>query len=232
MNLIHDPFPNTVKHSITPNSTEWLTLRLSKFSSSELHKLMSEGRDSDQIFSKTGMTYIYQKAGEALSGELSEMVSSRAIDWGHANESFAVAEFQGRHHQTVETGTFYTIGDLFCGTPDGETPTHILEVKCPYQGGNHIENFLIRDNESFKKIRPEYYWQLQANMWISGKSHGIFLSYDPRQQKRLQLHAVEIHLDHYAMIEAKARIEAAATVRDTIIDKIVASISSEPEFSW
>lgn len=233
MSKILHPYPETEKMYVTPNSDEWRTLRLSRFSSSSLFKLMGKGRAKDDLFSQTGMTYIYEKVSETFCQELPEQAFSKAIEWGHANETFAIQEFTNRYRQTVETGTFYNIGDRFCGTPDGETVSHILEIKCPYTPSNHIENFLIRDNESFKKFRPEYYWQVQANMWLAGKSKAAFISFDPRQTEKLQLHAVEIELDSFEMIEAETRIDMAVEIRDSIIEKLILTTGAETaQFSW
>jgi hypothetical protein len=209
------------KHIIQPHSREWYMSRLSKFSSSELHKLISEGKKKEQVFSDTGLSYIYEKVSETISSELPDQVTSASLEWGIMNETAAVLEFERVFKETVQTGTYYDLEDLFCGTPDGETITHILEVKCPYNGGNHIANTLIRDNASLKLIRKEYYWQVQANMWLSGKSKAYFISFDPRLPPPVNLHVAEILLSEDDMLEAMEKIKMAVEYKDRILVNLI-----------
>lgn len=206
-----------IKQIIEPRSDAWYMARLSKFSSSDLHKLIGNGRGKDSIFTDTGLTYIHEKVSETFSGALPDPVSSAPLAWGIMNEALAISEFERSYLQTVQTGTFYDLEDLFCGTPDGETETHILEVKCPYNGGNHIANTLIRDNDSLKSVRTEYYWQVQGNMHLSGKEKAYFISFDPRLPAPINLHVVEILLSKEDMTQALDKIKMAIEYKDKMM---------------
>jgi len=208
------------RHIIQPQSSEWYLSRLSKFSSSEVHKLIGEGRKKDTIFSDTGLSYIYEKVSETISGELPYPASSASLEWGIDNEAKAIAEFERAFQQTVQTGIVYHLDEIFCGTPDGETPTHILEVKCPYNGGNHIQNTLIRDAESLKSIRKEYYWQVQMNMWLSGKDQAYFISFDPRLPPPMNMHVAEIELNESDVLEAMEKIKMAGEFKARMMANI------------
>jgi hypothetical protein len=112
------------------------------------------------------------------------------------------------------------LDDFFCGTPDGETATHILEVKCPYNGGNHIKNTLIRDSADLKQIRTEYYWQVQSNMWLSGKDKAYFISFDPRLPYPVNMHVVEIELNEDDILAAMEKIRMAGEYKERMLMNI------------
>lgn len=208
------------RHIMQPHSQEWYLSRLSKFSSSEVFKLVKDGRKKDAIFSDTALSYIYEKVAETMSNVLPESVTSASLEWGILHESEAIMEFERQFQQTVQTGTVYHLDDTFCGTPDGETPTHILEVKCPYNSGNHIQNTLIRDAATLKEIRVEYYWQVQMNMWLSGKSKAYFISFDPRQPHPVRMHVVEIDFNEEDVQQALTKISMASEFKYRMIANI------------
>ena len=219
------------KEIIQPHSQEWYLARLSKFSSSEIHKLIGEGRKKDAVFGDTGMSYIYEKVSETISGELPEQRSSASLDWGIANEGNAIIEFERAYRETVQTGTFYDLDKMYCGTPDGETANRILEVKCPYNGGNHIENLLIRDTKTLKEKRKEYYWQVQGNMYLAEKTSAYFISFDPRLPAPINLHVVEILLieeDAEAMIE---KVRMANELKDRMLINLAESYVNNPIYA-
>lgn len=211
---------NATRHIIQPHSQEWYMSRLSKFSSSEVSKLIQDGRKKDAVFSDTALSYIYGKVAETISNVLPDQVTSASMEWGIMHESEAIMEFERQFQQTVQTGTVYHLDDTFCGTPDGETPTHILEIKCPYNAGNHIQNTLIRDAASLKEIRVEYYWQVQMNMWLSSKEKAYFISFDPRQPHPVRMHIVEIDINEKDVNCAIEKIKMAAEFKDRMIANI------------
>ncbi len=48
-----------------------------------------------------------------------------------------------------------------------------IEIKCPFNSGNHLQNFFITNNEQLKSKRTEYYWQMQMGMIAAGAAAKI-----------------------------------------------------------
>lgn len=189
-----------MKSSIHTNLSEddWQDLRKSRFTASEIHKLMGTPKSKSEYLTETAKSFIFEKAAEYLTGQKSEMYG-RALDWGKDHEKEAFEYFQ--HHQNdfftyygLETYTFITYGDWGGYSPDA-LGGKLVEIKCPYNSGNHLQNFFIKDNEQLKSKRSEYYWQIQMGMIATGLDESLFVSYDPRMPIGKKLTSTLIFLD-------------------------------------
>ena len=183
--------------------TEWEKERIGKFTSSKASVLHENAKSKEQVFSVAGYKYIYEKAAEILTKQpsTSERFSAPATEWGNANELEGLELFKkqvGLKDNEVEfyggnNPLFYHYTDFSGGSPDGKTSTHVLELKCPYNTGNHIVYLALKDTAHFKKECKDYYWQMVMNMMCLKVKKGYFISYDPRiLMDNLKLKVLEI----------------------------------------
>jgi hypothetical protein len=181
--------------TFTKSEDKWLEARGTRFTASEIHKLMGSSR-SGSALSKTAETYIYEKAAEILTGER-KMAFGAALDWGKEQEpnafhTFSKVDFNEWTYYGGENYVFIPYLDNSGYSPDGLSADAILEIKCPFNSGIHLKNFNIYDAGSLKDIHPEYYWQMQLGMLATNLDKGYFVSYDPRMPQQKQLHVAEI----------------------------------------
>lgn len=175
---------------IIPYSTEWFEKRIGAFTASEIHKLMSDGKAKDKIFSDKGETYILEKVHELLSRLPKPNITTFATQWGVEHEPIALAWYEKLTGRKVEQPYLFIDEDFeaFQATPDGLVGEDgLIEIKCPANGANHIEHCFITTDEYFKKVHKEYYWQMQCQMLLSKRKWCDFVSFDPRINSDLGL---------------------------------------------
>lgn len=213
----------------------WDKVRLGKFTSSEMHRLMTDGKRpmtkeeiesmklagskskattiaDATVLSEGARTYVLEKVAEDITGE-SAYFENFATKWGTEHEPIARNEFEKRMKLDVEQVGFVPFNEFSGGSPDGIFYTAegnkdgILEIKCPYNSANHIEHLLIQDQKYFKDNFKEYYWQMQSNMLFTGTSKAWFISFDPRAKDHalFMMLFVADKLDH-ELIEKKIKV--------------------------
>ena len=173
----------------------WLKKRWGKFTSSEMHRLMTSSRDGG--LSQGAYTYITEKAAEILTEFSPEHITTPQMEWGKQHEVEAIQRFtEITGYAVIHTGGdqqfIASICNQWGGTPDGRTADGGVEVKCP-MSKNHLIYKEVCDGKTLKYTEPKYYWQIQSYMELTGSSQWYFISYDPRfLDAALQLHWCEI----------------------------------------
>jgi hypothetical protein len=205
--------------TITQQEELWQEARLSRFTASEIHKLMGISRSGD-ILSKTAETFVYEKAAEILTGQR-KAIFGDALEWGKQYEAdafnhFARITFDEFTYYGGETYVFIPYGDHSGYSPDGLSKDAILEIKCPYNSAIHLKNFTIYDADSLKTLHPEYYWQMQLGMIAADLDKGYFVSYDPRMPQGKVIHVAEIER-HLVQDEIDEKLNAAAELLNNVI---------------
>jgi hypothetical protein len=206
----------------------WKAERIGKFTSSEIYKLLKSGRGKDQYFGEVAMTYIIETVGEVVTGEIPE-VSAKAIDWGYANEYDAVLEYEKKIGVKAEyfgcgNPKFIPYNEVAGGSPDGLVGEKIvLEVKCPFNSGNHINFLMMEKAEQLKVENFNYYCQIQMNLLCTKRDLAHFISYDPRViDHRLRLAILEVARDEEIIKEIEERIKAATVIVKNLLSKLAA----------
>lgn len=175
--------PTRTITDVQPYSPEWWNLRYGTFTASEIWKIMTEPRSKSETISKTADTYILEKVHEKLTGKAKMGVDNFATQWGVDNEPLAAkwyAKLTGNEIYEAVLCFHPSIQGFSC-TPDKFVNADgLTEIKCPANGANHLKHFFITDNEYFKKEHPDYYWQMTAQMNITGRAWCDFVSFDPR----------------------------------------------------
>ena len=178
----------TVRH-VLADKDQWKEIRKGYFTASQVHRLLAKPKSKTDILSQGAMTYVEERIAELLAPSEPEYYNSQ-MEHGNDTEPQAVIAFANRYELDVNADYFiYTSigGHVFFlnkiyhagGTPDILLPDAIVEIKCP-ASKTHLKYMTINNVDSFKKQSPEYYAQMQLNMWLCDKHNGIFVSYDDR----------------------------------------------------
>ena len=216
---------------IKQRTKEWYNPRIGKFTASNSGKIMSRSRDESSFWSKTAFNYIEKLAMQVYFNEYLASPDNDATRWGMKYEINAIQEFSRiTGYKFNETGfTLHPEINDVGATPDFQviesdnTSEYIIaQIKCPYNTNNHLKYIdKIHDNNSLKKTKSFYYWQLQAEMWITGAKYNYFISYDPRSTGRKRLHYVKISKDEETINQLKEKTIKAVSLRNEIIESVI-----------
>jgi len=227
------------QYLITQGSDEWDEIRRGRFTSSEMHNLMSPGYrlmtsdelknrpkkgegsatkyiEAPDVLSDAAKTYIKVKVAEVLTGRSKENSYAYPLVYGKETEPEAVEYFEKVTGLECSEVGFVPFGDHAGGSPDryvGEK--ELLEVKCPWAIEKQIDYLELTDQWDLKRYNSEYYWQCMSNLFFTAKELCHFITYDPR------------YPEPYRMTHIKIKPEAAAF--DMIAKKITAAVKEKLE---
>jgi hypothetical protein len=183
-------------------SPEWWHERQGSFTGSQIYRLMTEPRSKAAKeageLSEGATTYILEKVWEALSGQVVQGVNNMATEYGNENEPLA------KKHYTTITGNEVSEAFLahkeyikgFTGSPDGLVGNDgMIEVKCPWNGANHLKHCFITTDEYFKSEHPDYYWQIQSYLLLTDRKWCDFVSFDGRIDSKLGMFIYRLSAD-------------------------------------
>jgi len=193
---------NVLKH-VPQNTEEWERVRIGRFTSSEMYKLLTPPKakvDKEAgNLSETALTYISVKVAETITGQKKQDSYAFPLVYGKQTEPEAIEYFckvTGFEHEPIG---FIVFGDHAGGSPDGIiNGTEILEMKCPYAVETHIDYLMMVDQWDLKRYNPGYYYQCQSNLLFSDKSLCHFASYDPRYPEKQRLVRIPVKPDNDA----------------------------------
>lgn len=193
---------------------EWFDARMGNITASQVHNVLSK---SD---SKTYQNYINMKIAERL-GAKHEIGFSTALEHGNFYEAEARDLYEiNTGNLVTEVGYFESVEVEHCGcSPDGivEELKKGIEIKCPYNPSNHVDYLLMQEQSDLKKLKPEYYSQIQFSMWVLGFDSFDFISYHPSFTPVTQLKVLEIKRDeeHIQRLKEKS-IEALEEIKNKL----------------
>ncbi len=208
----------------TPN---WYKARSGKFTASNFGKLMTKPQNKNNFWSKTSLNYIEKTATEEYLGDYYIRPDNKYTKWGTDHEAEALEMFcQATGFRQEDTG--FMIHPKIAGigaTPDAKIIEQaesqemvITQVKCPYNSAYHRKYLeKINDAASLKKVKKDYYWQMQGEMWVSRAVYAYFVSYDPRQNTQEQLHSVVIHRNDDSIELLRQKIDKAMELKAEMI---------------
>lgn len=184
-------------------TVEWMEERLGRFTSSEIHKLMTGGSRSmtqeelearskgnrrttvDVEFGDTAINYILDKLGEIKSGISSETIDNYATAWGKEYEPAARMQYERSQHVEVEQVGFirHEQYEYYGGSPDGKTSfcglRACIEIKAPVRYCIHYQHCKIKTLDQLKAEFKEIYWQCMSNILLTHSTFCDFISYHP-----------------------------------------------------
>ena len=222
--------------NVEQRSLDWHRLRIGSFTGSKIGDLMKSGRKKEQIFGDTAMSYIFKVAAERMLNPVfvnddelfgqyieQQQVYSKAIIWGQEQEENAkdllmrknpeweLADVSSCKHDNIPH---------FAASPDAiiydRKKLMVGEIKCP-----SVHTFVrylveINDAESLKKVQPDYFYQMQAEMACTNAESGIFVAYCPWLVK--PIHIVPIERDEEAIKAIEERVVKANEIVEQIIN--------------
>lgn len=237
--------PAKATQHIQQGSDAWDAIRVGRFTSSEIYKLMECGkrpmtaeelkaRPKSGKGSKTtqvpdpskmgaaGLTYINQKVAEVLTGKPRPSAYAYPLVYGKEMEPEAVAFYENKFGVVCEEVGFQVWTDHAGGSPDrliGDKEG--LEVKCPFDSEKQIQYLMLTDHYDLKRMFPEYYWQCTSLLLFTGREAWNFATFDPRmildkhKMARIRIEAKDVEEDMDAVNTA---IEAAVKEKLQLIN--------------
>lgn len=209
-------------------SLEWRQARCGKITSSCFGKVMTQGRGKDNPWGQTAFTYMMEVLGEQLSGMPADEINSKYIEWGNTHEPTARALYTWRVGLPVTLTGFVPHPELpwVGGSPDGLVGADgAMEIKCPYTIKNHLET--IFQNEIVDK---DYQWQVQGNLWVTGRAWYDFVSFHPSLPEDLQLHVIRVHRDEDMIEELDERVRRFGDMLSHRLRKIREQVTKDDFF--
>ena len=151
-------------------SPEWFQAKVGLPSAGSFDKIVTTKGEP----SKQRTNYLYQLAGETVSGYKTETYQNLAMQRGTELEGEARQYFEFLHDvQIRQVGLVYPDEEKkYASSPDGILEDAGLEIKCPLV---HTHVGYLLDN----KLPTEYFQQVQGGMLVTGYDYWWFLSYFP-----------------------------------------------------
>ena len=148
--------------------SDWFAARCGIPSSSNFDKIVTMKGEP----SKQRTKYMYQLAGETITGVKEETYQNAAMQRGSELEEDARELYQMISGDLVDQVGF-CIDDKYGASPDGMIdPNGLLEIKCPSLAV-HVEYLLG------KKLPSTYFQQVQGQLLVTGREYCMFMSYYP-----------------------------------------------------
>lgn len=206
---MNQPFIN-----VEQGTPEWKAARLGHVTASGMANVMAKGKDKSEAV--TRYKYKVQIVAERMTGVVAESYSNAAMEWGVERERFAVMAYESMRDVLVDKTGFWLHPSIkWLGvSPDRLVGDDgLIEVKCP-NTTTHL-GYLFE-----KRIPPEYYKQIQCQLWVTGRQWCDFVSYDPRLPKRNQLLIVRTGRDEKLIAEMQAETEKFLGEVESLINKL------------
>ena len=207
---MNQPFIN-----IEQGSDAWKQARLGHVTASNMADVMSKGKGTSEAVGR--YKYKVKLVAERLTQTAGESYSNAAMEWGIEQEQFACIEYEASQNVFLERTGFWLHPKIqWLGvSPDRLVGDDgLIEVKCP-NTTTHL-GYLFEN-----RIPPDYYKQIQCQLWVTGRKWCDFVSYDPRLPKRNQLLIVRTERDESLIKEMEAEtIQFLSEVNQLIIKLI------------
>lgn len=185
-------------------SDEWKAARLGKFTSSKMHNLTTK-----KPLTKDGVSYIYQKVGELVTGQTTcgadDNIENEDVAWGMIHEPAAIHEFGNRMgiKYLVVGKMIHEPRSIFSSTPDAiwvinssitkENHYNVatVETKCPNRYHTFIPLYKCKTPQELKDENSNYYWQVIDQMDACNASLGYFVVFQPLFNPKSNMRIIE-----------------------------------------
>jgi len=170
-------------------SEEWFAARLGKITSSRVKDVMAKGRSG--AVSATRKNYMMELLCQRLTGQREEGFTSGAMQRGTDMEPLARASYEVSQEVMVTEAAFilHPEYDFTGSSPDGYVGDDgLVEIKCP-NTANHIACIQSEVHDI------KYEWQMQHQMFCTGREWCDFASFDDRLPEPLQLFVSRVSRD-------------------------------------
>lgn len=177
-------------------------MRTGQFTSSSIYKLMTTARDG-KSFGKPALTYIQEKRYELKLGrQLNAESFSYPTSWGNLCEQLAFDRLSMDWVLESKTRIQNPSIPEHSGAIDCVMPDKVGDIKCPYTLKSFcqmVESF-EQGVEAFKKVKPEYYWQLVSNAILAGVDQAAIALFVPYKDDLQEIREAAMQDESYSWI--------------------------------
>lgn len=156
-------------YNITQGTQEWFDARKGKMTASHAQEIATAGKGLD--------TYCIEIISEKYSTN-TERYSNEHTIRGHELEEQARDIYSLVTGKEVEQVGFIELDEYTGCSPDGMTKTGLVEIKC--HSDAVYAKLLITGS-----IETKYIWQMQMQMYITGKDYCDYVAYNPNFKRSL-----------------------------------------------
>ena len=180
-------------------SDDWYAARCGKATASRFKDAMATLKNGQPA--QAQRDYLTELVVERLTGQPVQKFTNAAMQWGTEQEAAARAAYEARTGIEVEETGFVAHDTLMAGcSPDGLVDWDgLIEIKCPYNTGVHIETLL-------GGMPADHMPQVQGQMWITGRQWCDFVSYDPRLPEHMRLFVKRMPRDDTRIKELETEV--------------------------
>lgn len=199
---------------IAQGTVEWFALRAGRFTGSRFADLMARTKSGP---SASRANLLATLAVERLTGMCVETYSNAAMQRGTELEPEARAAYESHIGDLVQEVAWIPHPTLdYVGiSPDGLVgDAGLVEIKCPSAMAKHLE--ALRSGSH----AVEYKWQLQGQLWVTGRQWVDAASYDPRWPEGLRLAITRVDRDEAAIAELESACKAAEVELLAIVEEL------------
>lgn len=168
---------------------EWLRLRAKRMTASNAVTIQANGAGLK--------TYIYTTMAEGFSSAEPENYTNADMERGNELEPQARSLYELETGIVVEEVGFVTIGDYIGASPDGIAGDGLIEIKA-HNDYKHLKLIC----EGVKGIEPKYIWQMQMQMYVTGRPWCDYVAINPNFEQTLIIHKIEADEKMFDKLEA------------------------------
>lgn len=202
----------------------WLKKKMGRFSGSQFHRLMGY-EDKDEL-PKGGETYAMEMAVESLLSDPEPSYSNDNMDRGSDTERESVEYFMEvtglKVEKYADQQEFVELGKHVGCTPDGLIGDDgLIEGKCPLAKTHFFYLINVKNADDLKKHCKDYYWQVQGNMYVTGRKYAYWYSFDPRfKDPKHRLHLIKVERNDTDIEKLVKRIQLGIAHKNDMIRKL------------
>jgi putative phage-type endonuclease len=188
-------------HNFPQHSEEWFQIRTGKFTSSVANTIKTAGQGLE--------TLCFDIVAEILTGKKKQIPQTPAMEQGNELEDTARTLFEMMTGFSVKEVGFVEIDEFEGSSPDGifelDGEMSGVEFKCPQD--NTFAKLLYD-----RKIKPEYYAQMQHQMMCLNANRWFYAVYNPNFEEQMIIIEVEKDAEFQAKLrdgleKGKARVK-------------------------
>lgn len=194
---------------------EWFAARCGKFTGSRFGALMARTKTGP---STSRANLIVEIALERVTGQPESTYENDAMRRGREMEAIARGAYEAHTGDLVEAVGFVVHPDLpHVGvSPDGYMGSDgLVEFKCPAAKAKHLAAIRYGDHAQ------EYRWQIQGQLWVTGRAWCDAVSFDPRFPSWKQLAIARVSRDEKAIKELAQAVAEAETEVAQVVSEIM-----------
>ena len=200
--------------NITQRSADWFEIRCGKLTASRIKDVMAKTKSG---YSASRKNYMADLVCERLTGVKADGYMNHAMQRGvevepEARQAYEIETFQA----VIETG-FYICSDIpeSGASPDGLIGDDgLVEIKCP-NTATHIDTLLTGT------IDQGYIYQMQWQMYATGRKWCDFVSYDNRLPENLRLFIKRVERDDKLIEEIKGEVIKFLAELNETVEKLI-----------